>query len=117
GQVGAVLRFAAEFWRGRETERDLIVSGITAEEVSRGDFNCVLPSLGPALQREFLAGASPSDRDRWLPALLAGDAVIGLCLTEPEAGSAMGGMQARAERRGAVWVLNGAKNSVTLRDA
>jgi cyclohexanecarboxyl-CoA dehydrogenase len=116
-QVRAVLRFAAEFWRGRETERDLIVSGITAEEVARGDFNCVLPSLGPALQREFLAGASPADRDRWLPSLLAGDAVIGLCLTEPEAGSDMGGMQTRAERRGDVWVLNGEKNSVSFLNA
>src|SRR5262249_50741465 len=65
GQVRAVLRFAAEFWRGREAERDLVVSGITAEEVARGDFNCVLPSLGPALQREFLAEASPALRDRW----------------------------------------------------
>ncbi len=33
-EVRAVLRFAAEFWRGREAERDLVVSGITAEEVA-----------------------------------------------------------------------------------
>ena len=116
-QVRAVLRFAAEFWRGREAERDLVVSGITAEEVARGDFNCVLPSLGPALQREFLAEASPALRDRWVAPLLAGDAVIGLCLTEPEAGSDMGGMQTRADRRGDMWVLNGEKNSVSFLNA
>jgi cyclohexanecarboxyl-CoA dehydrogenase len=116
-QVRTVLRFGAEFWRGREAERDLIVSGITAEEVARGDFNCVLPSLGPALQREFLAEASPALRDRWVPPLLAGDAVIGLCLTEPEAGSDMGSIRTRADRRGDVWVLNGEKNSVSFLNA
>ncbi len=51
-QIRRILRFGAEFWKGREDERDLIAVGITAEEVARGDFNCVLPSLGPAYQTD-----------------------------------------------------------------
>jgi len=116
-QVRAVLRFAAEFWRGREAERDLIVSGITAEEVARGDFNCVLPALGPGAMEEFLADASEPMRARWLPPLLAGEAVIGLCLTEAEAGSDMGSMRTTATRRGDAWVLDGEKNSVSFLNA
>ena len=53
-QIRRVIAFADEFWKGREQERTLVVSGIVAEEVARGDFNCVLPSLGPALNREVL---------------------------------------------------------------
>jgi hypothetical protein len=57
-QIRRVIGFADAFWKGHEAERTLVVSGIIAEEVARGDFNCVLPSLGPALNREFLGAAS-----------------------------------------------------------
>ncbi len=116
-QIRRVIAFADGFWRGREAERTLVVSGITAEEVARGDFNCVLPSLGPALNREFLAAASPELRARWVPGLLAGDLVLGLCLTEAEAGSDMGAIRTTAERRGDVYVLNGEKTSVSFLNA
>ncbi len=116
-QIRRVIAFADDFWRGREAERTLVVSGITAEEVARGDFSCVLPSLGPALNREFLDAASPELRARWVPGLLAGDLVLGLCLTEAGAGSDMGAIQTRAERRGDVYVLNGEKTSVSFLNA
>jgi hypothetical protein len=38
-QVKRVLRFATDFGRDREQERDLISVGIKAEEVARGDLN------------------------------------------------------------------------------
>jgi cyclohexanecarboxyl-CoA dehydrogenase len=116
-QVRRVLRFAAEFWRGREHERTLIVSGITAEEVARGDFNVVLPSLGPALSGEFLGEAHPALRERWMPGITTGERVIGLGLTEAGAGSDMGGISSTGERRGDVYVLNGEKNSVSFLNA
>jgi cyclohexanecarboxyl-CoA dehydrogenase len=112
-----VIRFANDFWRGREAERDLVVSGITAEEVARGDFNCVLPSLGPAFTREFLGEASEELRARWLPGLLSGDKVNALAITEAEAGSDMGAIRTRAERRGDAWVLDGEKSSVSFLNA
>jgi cyclohexanecarboxyl-CoA dehydrogenase len=116
-QVKRVLEFAARFWQGREDERTLLVAGITAEEVARGDFNVVLPSLGPALWEEFLGHASPALKQRWMPAVVTGDCVIGLGLTEHGAGSDMGGIESRGERRGDVYVLNGAKNSVSFLNA
>ncbi len=116
-QIRRVIAFVDEFWRGRDADRTLVVSGIIAEEVARGDFNCVLPSLGPALNREFLAAASPELCARWVPGLLAGDLVLGLCLTEAEAGSDMGAIRTSAERRGDVYVLNGEKTSVSFLNA
>ncbi len=116
-QVQLVLRFAADFWRGRESERDLLVAGITAEEVARGDFNCALTTLGPVYQREVLAEASPALRERWLPPLERGDAILALAITEREAGSDMGSLATRAVPSGAGWRIDGEKNSVSYLNA
>jgi cyclohexanecarboxyl-CoA dehydrogenase len=112
-----VLAFGAEFWKGREEERDMVTVGITAEEVARGDFNAVLMSLGPTYSRHFLSEAQPELLERWLPGLETGEQVIGLCLTEPGAGSDMAAMAASAERRGDGYVLKGVKNSVSFLNA
>ncbi|MDJ0850665.1 MAG: acyl-CoA dehydrogenase [Myxococcota bacterium] len=111
-QVKRVLRFGDEFWAGREHERDLITVGITAEEVARGDFNVVLTSLGPAYSFHFLGDAKPELLERW-SGLTTGDQVVGLCLTEPGAGSDMAAIQCTATRRGDTFVINGEKNSVS----
>jgi len=94
-----------------------VTAGIVAEEVGRGDFNCVLPSLGPFLFREFIAQASPELKARWLPGLQSGHQMIGLGLTEPDAGSDMGSLRTSAVKLGDEYVLNGEKNSVSFLNA
>jgi cyclohexanecarboxyl-CoA dehydrogenase len=116
-QIRRVIRFADDFWRDREEQRDLIEVAITAEEVARGDFNVVLPSLGVTYQNQFFADLSPEQRHRWVPDLLSGDKTIGLCITEPAAGSDMARLEMRAERKGDGYVLNGVKNSVSFLNA
>lgn len=116
-QIQRVIRFGSEFWRGHETERDLIVVGINAEEVARGDFNAVLSSLGPQYQSQLLSDLSETQKERWLDGLLNGDTIIALCITEPAAGSDMGRLEMRAERRGESYLLNGIKNSVSFLNA
>jgi cyclohexanecarboxyl-CoA dehydrogenase len=115
--IRRVIRFCADFWKGREEEWDLVAVGITAEEVARGDFNCVLPSLGEPYRAQFLDHLSEAQRERWLEGLMSGEKVIGLAITEPSAGSDMGRLEARAERRGDRWVMNGVKNSVSYLNA
>jgi cyclohexanecarboxyl-CoA dehydrogenase len=116
-QVKRVLAFAAGFWAGREDQRDLISVGITAEEVARGDFNAVLMSLGPGYTRHFLGEANPELLERWLPGLATGDQIIGLCLTEPGAGSDMAAMAATAVATDGGYRINGVKNSVSFLNA
>ncbi len=98
-------------------EASFVSAGIVAEEIARGDFNCVLPSLGPFTFREFISHAPAELKARWLPGLQSGRQMIGLGLTEPEAGSDMGSIRTRAERRGDHYVLNGEKNSVSFLNA
>ncbi len=47
-------------------DMDLISAGILAEEVARGDFSCVLMSLGPVQLRAFLREAPEDLKARWL---------------------------------------------------
>jgi cyclohexanecarboxyl-CoA dehydrogenase len=116
-KIQSIIRFGEEFWKGRESEWDLLVVGITAEEVARGDFNCVLPSLGAPYQSQFFSDLSTAQRERWVPDLLSGDKTVALCITEPGAGSDMARLQARAEPRGDGFVLNGIKDSVSFLNA
>jgi cyclohexanecarboxyl-CoA dehydrogenase len=116
-QIQRINTFAGEFWRGRETEWDLIACGITAEEVARGDFNCVLPSLGRPYQSQFLGDFSETQHARWSADLAAGREMIALAITEPDAGSDMARLAARGEPDGDGWVLSGVKNSVSFLDA
>jgi cyclohexanecarboxyl-CoA dehydrogenase len=116
-QVKRVLAFANDFWSGREAERDLISVGIVAEEVARGDFNAVLMSLGPHYTRHFLSEANPELLEKWLPGLATGDQIIGLCLTEPGAGSDMAAMSATGEPEADGYRINGVKNSVSFINA
>lgn len=56
----------------------------------------------------ILAGTD-EQRERWLPASLAGDAMGAFAITEPGAGSDVASMTTRAVRDGDDWVLDGHK--------
>ncbi len=61
----------------------------------------------------ILTYGTPEQRERWLPDLVAGRALAGFGLTEPEAGSDAGATKTRAVLDGDEWVINGAKAFIT----
>ena len=72
----------------------------SADVVQAGNF-------GPI--RTFAEYATPEQKERFLPALMAGEAAISLCMSEPEAGSAVTELRTSAKTEGAKVVLNGTK--------
>src|ERR1700741_676887 len=64
-------------------------------------------NFGPI--RTFSEYATPAQKARWLPDLLAGRRVMSLGMTEPEAGSAATDLATSARRHGAHYVVNGTK--------
>jgi acyl-CoA dehydrogenase len=56
---------------------------------------------------------SPQQKQAFLPALAAGDAIASFALTESEAGSSPAGLKTSARRAGGDWVLSGAKRFIT----
>jgi glutaryl-CoA dehydrogenase len=56
---------------------------------------------------------SEEQKQRWLPAMHAGEKIGCFGLTEPDAGSDPGSMRTTAKRDGPDWILNGAKMWIT----
>jgi short-chain 2-methylacyl-CoA dehydrogenase len=90
---------------------------IAIEELARVD-----QSMSITLEAGVGLGANPifqfgteEQKQRWLPDLVAGRALGGFGLTEPEAGSDAGGTRTRAELDESTneWVINGEKAFIT----
>src|SRR3989440_12542274 len=64
-------------------------------------------NFGPI--RTFAEYATPEQKQRWLPQLLAGDMVMSLGMTEPDAGSAVTDLVTSAKADGQNYVINGTK--------
>ena len=60
-----------------------------------------------------LSFCNAEQRARLLPGLLAGRKVITYAMTEPDAGSDLGAIRMRAEKRPGGWVLNGSKQFIS----
>jgi acyl-CoA dehydrogenase len=52
-------------------------------------------------------------KNRWLPAVAAGQVLCAFALTEPEAGSNLASVRCRGERDGALWRLTGVKTLIS----
>ncbi|HET7013722.1 MAG TPA: acyl-CoA dehydrogenase family protein [Streptosporangiaceae bacterium] len=78
-------------------------------------------SVAITLEAGVALGAMPiylfgtdAQRERWLPALCAGDRLAAFGLTEPGGGSDIpGGMRTTAQLDGDLWVINGSKAFIT----
>jgi len=88
---------------------------IAIEEIARVD-----QSMAITLDAGVTLGINPiatfgteEQKRRWLPDLVAGRALAGFGLTEPDAGSDAGATRTRAVLDGDEWVINGAKAFIT----
>lgn len=61
----------------------------------------------------FLAAATEEQRQRWLPRIAAGEAVVAFAGTEPNAGSDMKNISTLARREGDTYIINGQKTFIT----
>jgi short-chain 2-methylacyl-CoA dehydrogenase len=94
---------------------DFLSYCLALEELARAD-----ASVAITLEAAVSLGITPlvsfgttEQKQRWLPALMAGEKLWAFGLTEPEAGSDAGGTQTRADRSGDDWVINGRKVFIT----
>ena len=61
----------------------------------------------------FLEYANEQQKQRWLPGLVAGELVVALGMSEPEAGSDVKALRTRAVRDGNRYIVNGAKTFIS----
>ncbi|MBC7163921.1 MAG: acyl-CoA dehydrogenase family protein [Roseovarius sp.] len=92
-----------------------VTSGLIAEEIAYGDFNVSYVQLLGSLMGGMVAEhASREIASEWVPKVIAGEAIIGLGLTEPRGGSDAANLILKAEKSGNGWRLNGEKTSMSF---
>jgi cyclohexanecarboxyl-CoA dehydrogenase len=97
---------------------DRVTSGVVTEEIGRGDINVAYLQVVGSLVGQILAGnARPEVAAQWVPKICSGEEIVGIGLTEPQAGSDAGMPRLTARRDGGDWVLDGVKSLSFGQDA
>ena len=94
---------------------DATASVIVCEALSTSDPGFALAYLAHTFLfvNNFYQNASPEQRKAILPGVISGELIGGMCMTEPDAGTDVLGMQTTARRDGDTYVLNGRKTFIT----
>ncbi|HXH82211.1 MAG TPA: acyl-CoA dehydrogenase family protein [Candidatus Tectomicrobia bacterium] len=92
-----------------------VAYGLTCLELEAGDsgIRSAVSVQGSLAMFAIWRWGSEEQKERWLPAMHAGDVIGCFGLTEPDAGSDPGSMRTHARRDGSDWILNGAKMWIT----
>ncbi len=116
GELGLFGLVAPEEYGGAGlAEGGFTYQCLAIEELGRVDQSIgITLSAGVGLGiNPILTYGSEEQKESWLPDLVAGRALAGFGLTEPEAGSDAAATRTRARLDGDSWVINGAKAFIT----
>ncbi|MGH3330180.1 MAG: acyl-CoA dehydrogenase family protein [Nocardioidaceae bacterium] len=115
GGLGLFGLTAPEEFGGAGEDGDFTSLCVAIEEIGRVD-----QSMGITLEAAVGLGINPiltfgddSQKQTWLPDLVAGRTLAGFGLTEPGSGSDAGATKTRAELVDGEWVVNGSKQFIT----
>ena len=92
-----------------------VAYGIVCRELEAGDagVRSAVSVQGSLAMYAIWRWGTEEQKEHWLSAMHAGEAIGCFGLTEPDAGSDPGSMRTHARRDGSDWVLNGAKMWIT----
>ncbi|HJS86741.1 MAG TPA: acyl-CoA dehydrogenase family protein [Acetobacteraceae bacterium] len=93
-------------------------SALVLEEIAKGCYATAMMMLGEiGVQCRIISYFAPESlRQRFLPRIVAGECVLAICITEPDAGTDAARMRTNADVRGERVVLNGAKTLISRAD-
>jgi acyl-CoA dehydrogenase len=93
---------------------DFLYSAIVIEELCRVRAHGFAVSLHSDVCMPYVTSyASDEQKRRYLPGAIAGEIILGICMTEPGTGSDLAAIQTTAIRDGDDYVLNGAKTFIS----
>lgn len=92
---------------------DFRYNAVVAEELAYAG-----SSAGLTLQSDIVVSyiehyGSEAQKQRWLPKMIAGEAIVAIAMTEPGAGSDLQGVRTTARRDGDSYVVNGSKTYIS----
>jgi len=115
GDLGLIAPEQPEVFGGSSV--DYLTSGLIMEAIAEGDFNMAYVQLLGSLNTQILARYASKDlADKWIPKICAGEAILGVALTEPGGGSDAANLQLRAKKVDGGYLLKGEKASISMAD-
>jgi cyclohexanecarboxyl-CoA dehydrogenase len=95
-----------------------VTVGMVIEELGYGDFNMSNVALNVSLMGAIITrNAHRELAHAWVPKMVTGEKIVGVCLTEPSVGSDAANLSVRCRREGDHYVINGEKTSITFADS
>ena len=93
------------------SKSDVMTYGIICEELARADWvvASVVSVSNSLVAGSILRWGTEAQKEKWLPAIAAGDCICSACLTEPGGGTDLGNMKTTATRVPGGWRINGTK--------
>jgi acyl-CoA dehydrogenase len=113
GENGYLLLWADEAYGGAGV-RDFRYEQIIIEENTRKGEPGFYMTLHSRLVAPYIGELGSEDQKvRFLPGCVRGETILGIAMTEPDAGSDLAGMRMQAKDCGDHWLLNGAKTYIS----
>lgn len=113
GEQGLLCMWAGEAYGGAGIDDFRFEQIVIEETIRHGDISLFLTLhsrlVGPYIGRL----GSETLKQRLLPKCVSGETILGIAMTEPNAGSDLAGIRSRATRDGDDWILNGSKTYIS----
>lgn len=113
GEQGYLLMWAGESYGGAGITDFRYEQILCEENIRHGDPGFFMSAHSRLMAPYIGHFGSAEQQQRWLPACVSGATILGIAMTEPDAGSDLAGIRTRAEKVGDGWVLNGAKTYIS----
>jgi len=113
GEQGLLCMWADEKYGGMGIKDFRFEQVVIEETIRHGDIGLFM-SLHSRLVGPYIGHLGSEElKARLLPKCISGETILGIAMTEPNAGSDLAGLKSRAVRDGDDWILNGSKTYIS----
>lgn len=113
GEAGLLCMWADETYGGLGLSDFRYEQILIEENAFHGDSGYFITLHSRLVAPYFQHFGNEEQKQRFLPSFISGEKILAIAMTEPDAGSDLAGMKARAVEQGDHWVLNGAKTYIS----
>lgn len=113
GEMGYLCMWADEQYGGLGLKDFRYEQVLIEENALHGDPGFFMTLHSRLVGPYFEHFGSEEQKQRFLPDFISGRKILGIAMTEPDAGSDLAGMKSRAEDKGDYWLLNGSKTYIS----
>ncbi|HSW12538.1 MAG TPA: acyl-CoA dehydrogenase family protein [Solimonas sp.] len=113
GDAGFLCMWADEQYGGLGIKDFRYEQILIEENAAHGDSGYFITLHSRLVAPYIQHFGTEEQKQRYYPGLISGEKILAIAMTEPDAGSDLAGMKARAEDKGDHWLLNGSKTYIS----